>query len=100
VLSGATFVTSRSPYQPVARATVGAHAYQLAADHANAPALYLLFACDTSGLLCRQVAAYAPFDLASGQHVAGLATLTPDTTHRAVILRLGTSIIGIYHPSA
>jgi hypothetical protein len=99
-VSGAALVAARSPFQPVARATSGAHRYQLAIDRASSPELYLLFACDTTGLICQQVAAYAPFDVASGRHAAGTPALTSDTAGHDLTLRLGTSVIGVYRVTA
>ena len=95
-LSGGAFFTGRSPYQPMASATAGGRIYQLAADHANVPVLYLLFTCDSTGTLCHQVSAYIPYDLATGQHVVGNPTLTTDAAGHTLTLRVGTSVIGLY----
>ena len=97
-LSLAGLVVARSPYRPVAGTSMGDQAYRLASFRADdrEPELFLLFACGPRGMLCHEVSAYAPFDLATGRHVAGAPELRASSSAHTITLRVGDSIIGVY----
>jgi hypothetical protein len=93
-------VAAASPYRPVAHAVADGSVYQLASYRADAhiPELFLLFTCDATGTICRQVSAYASFDLATGRHVTGTPELVTDPATRGVTLRVAGYVIGVYTP--
>jgi hypothetical protein len=98
-IAGVLLLFSLSPYHPVARLSVDQSVYQLATYHeARTPDLFLLFACDPTGLVCRQVSAYAPFDVGSGRAVTGTPTLVTDASTGAILVRIDSYTIGVYTP--
>jgi hypothetical protein len=99
-VSVAGLVSARSPYRPVAGATIGAQVYQLASFRADerTPELFILFTCEPTGTICHEVGAFAPFDVASGRYVAGVPELVTDSTTRTVTLQVDGYVIGVYRP--
>ena len=101
VASALLLLFAANPYRPLASATVSRGVYHLALYRADAraPELYLLYACDPTGVLCRQVSGYAPFDRVSGRHLEGTPALAADAATGRVIVRIGGAVIGAYQPS-
>jgi hypothetical protein len=96
LVAGAGLIGTRSPYAPLASASVGGHVYQVAIFDAGAqsPELYLLFRCGSLGIVCQQVRAIAPFDLATGRRVTGPVTV--NATTQTVTVRVNGYAIGTY----
>jgi hypothetical protein len=65
----------------------------------QSPELYLLFRCGSLGIVCQQVRAFVPFDVATGRHVTGPLTLVVNPAAHAVTLRVAGYTIGTYHPA-
>jgi len=108
-MSGAAFglavaaivlVAAASPYRRVARTVADGSVYQLASYRADAhtPELFLLFTYDATGTICRQVSAYASFNVVTGRHVAGTPELVTDPVTGGVTLRVAGYVIGVYTP--
>jgi hypothetical protein len=94
-----TLVAAPRPYVPATSARIAGRVYQVAALHdSESPFdLYVVFACEPTGLVCTRYRASAPFDLATGARARGSETLTADPGRRTLTLRLGGHTIAVYH---
>ncbi len=99
VIAGAGLVGTRSPLLPLASVSSGGHIYRVSRITEAGMPLYLLFKCGPAGVVCQQVSAFAPFALATGQHITGPLTLAVDPSTHDVTLRIAGDAIGTYHPA-
>lgn len=98
LLSVIGFLVIGSPFRHVTTTRVAGTLFQLSETPTSkdpALLLYVLFRCDATGIVCREVSVVAPFDQATGRWVSGTPRLTPGP-HGTVAIRIGSATIGTF----